>query len=170
MHPLLQALNLRGSDLIQTPPEAIRPLLVYIPKDWVIWECASGDGNLVKEMRTQGYDAFGTDILTGTDFLVDRADPGAYDCIITNPPFSRKDAFLRRCYEIGKPFALLLPLTALGSQKRQKLFREHGIQIIMLGKRVHFDTGSGKKSCWFESAWFCWGLDLPNQIVFEEME
>lgn len=168
MNPLLERMNLRGSDFIQTPPEAIRPLLVYIPKDWVIWECAAGAGRLAKEMKVQGYDVAASDIQAGVDFL--SYEWSYYNCIITNPPYSLKDKFLQRCYDLGKPFALLLPLTALGSQKRQKLFREHGIQIIMLGKRVNFDTGTGKKACWFESAWFCWGLDLPSQIVFEEME
>ena len=140
-----ERMNLRGSDFIQTPPEAVRPLLKYIPKEWSIWECAQGEGNLTKEMKRQGYGVWGTDILTGLDFLATNLIE--YRCIVTNPPYSLKDKFLQRCYDLGKPFALLLPLTALGSQKRQKLFREHGIQIVMLGKRVNFDTGTGKKAC-----------------------
>ena len=41
--------------------------------------------------------------------------PVQFDCIITNPPFSLKQEFLQRCYELGKPFALLLPLTTFES-------------------------------------------------------
>lgn len=42
------------------------------------------------------------DFLSSTDF--------DYDFIITNPPFSLKKEFLLKCIDIGKPFALLLPM------------------------------------------------------------
>jgi len=59
--------------------------------------------------------------VSGNDFLVD--EPAfAYDCIITNPPYSIKDRFLTRCYELKKPFALLMPLTALEGKYRQQLY------------------------------------------------
>ena len=163
-HPLLRAQNNRGSDYIQTPKWALHPLLSYLNPDWLIWEPAEGKGNLTSELNIKGWHALGTDINSGSDFL--RWQPVQRHCIVTNPPYSKKDAFLRRCYDLGKPFALLLPLTALGSKKRQALYRKHGIQLLMLGERVHFDTGSGKQHVWFESAWFTWGLNLPTQIVF----
>lgn len=78
-----------------------------------------------------------------------------------------KEKFLERCYELGKPFALLMPLTALESKKRQTLFRKHGIQLIIPDKRINFETPSGKGSgAWFLTAWFCYGLNLPKDINF----
>ncbi|MFO8133200.1 MAG: hypothetical protein R6U10_04620, partial [Thermoplasmatota archaeon] len=53
------------------------------------------------------------------DFLADKPNFN-YDCIVTNPPFSRKDEFLEQCYAYGKPFALLMPLTALEGMRRHK--------------------------------------------------
>ena len=42
--------NRQGSpNDFQTPPEAIKPLLPYLKKDWLIWECACGKGNIVKD-------------------------------------------------------------------------------------------------------------------------
>jgi hypothetical protein len=50
--------------------------------------------------------------------------------------FSIKDRFLARFYALGKPFALLLPLTALEGTVRQKYYRAYGVQLLFLPKRV----------------------------------
>jgi len=93
------------------------------------------------------------------------------DCIITNPPYSLKEEFLQRCYELGKPFALLMPLTALEGKKRGKLYRKYGINLIIPNKRFNFETPSGKGSgAWFQTAWFCWKIKLPNQLNFVEVQ
>ena len=93
-----------------------------------------------------------------------------YDCIVTNPPYSLKEEFLKRCYELGKPFALLMPLTALESEKRQKLYRKYGIQLIIPNKRFNFETPSGKGGgSWFATAWFTWGLNLPKDLMFVKL-
>jgi len=36
--------KLYGRDDFQTPKYGVEPLLKYIPKDWIIWECAEGIG------------------------------------------------------------------------------------------------------------------------------
>jgi hypothetical protein len=35
----------------QTPPEALEPLFTYIKNYKLIWECASGKGNLASALR-----------------------------------------------------------------------------------------------------------------------
>jgi len=155
-------------DDFQTPAIAINSLLPYLKKDWTIWECAEGNGNLTKAFESAGFKVIGTDILKGYDFLLN--DIGDYDCIITNPPYSLKEKFLERCYNLGKPFALLVPLTFLESEKRQKLFRKYGIQLIIPNKRINFETPSGKGSgSWFLTMWATWGLNLPKDINFVEL-
>lgn len=160
----------KGSpDDFQTPPVAIRPLLPYLKKDWLIWECASGRGNLVDALNTEGFLTMGTDILTGHDFL--KWTPKKYDCIITNPPFSLKQEFLERAYELGKPFAFLLPLTTFETKKRQYLFKKYGLEVIFFDKRINFETPSGKgSSSWFATAWFTNGLNIGKQMTFERLE
>lgn len=154
------------SNDFQTPPEALSPLLPYLKKEWVIWECAEGEGNLVKGLEDKGFSVVGTDIEIGSDFLRDPIING-FNCIITNPPYSLKQQFLERCYEIGKPFALLLPLTTLETKKRQNLFNEYGIEIIFFPKRINFKTPSGKGSgSWFATAWFTWGLNIGKELTF----
>jgi len=156
------------SDMFMTPDNAINILLPYIKKEWNIWECASGTGNIVKFLREREYNIFGTDIKQGDDFLMsNRSD---FNCIITNPPFSLKDKWLEKCYSYGKPFALLLPITALEGLKRTSLYKKNGIQLIIPNRRINFMSPSGKgKGSWFATAWFTFGFNLPNQLNFVEL-
>lgn len=156
-------------DDFQTPPYAIWPLLDYINIYWNIWEPACGKGNIVKFFREWGYKCEGTDILNGRDFLKDRPLLN-YDVIITNPPYSLKTEFIARCYELEKPFALLLPYTALESPERQKYYKERDPQLILMDTRVKFETPSGEGSgSWFPVMWLTWGLGLPKQLNWAEI-
>ncbi len=156
-------------DDFQTPPEAIVPLLPYLQSGWRIWECACGKGNLVRAFKDYGFNVIGSDILGGHDFLSET--PDEFDCIITNPPFKYKQQFLERCYVLGKPFALLLPLTTLETKKRQELMKRFGIEIILFDKRINFETPNKveKSSAWFATAWFTNGLNIGKQINFAEL-
>jgi len=157
-------------DDFQTPEWPVEALIkaVNLSKNDIVWEPACGKGNIVSTLTNNGYVAFGTDITDGADFFTYQPDQ-KFDVIITNPPYSLKDRFLDRCYQLHRPFALLLPLTALEGIKRQKMYRDNGIQIIFLPRRVNFETPSGQgKGSWFATAWFTWGFDLPSDIVFLE--
>jgi len=39
------------SDEFQTPKYALDPLLPFLKKDWIIWECAWGKGSLAKHLN-----------------------------------------------------------------------------------------------------------------------
>jgi hypothetical protein len=155
-------------DNFQTPASALDCLIPYLNRDWHIWEPACGKGNLVAGLRDRGFAVTGSDILTGIDFL--KANVSC-DAIITNVPFSIKGKFLARCYQLGKPFALLMPITTFDSGKRRRLFHRHGIQLIIPNERFNFETPNGEgSSSWFLTAWFCHGLNLPHQLNFAGME
>jgi len=202
-------LNPVSSNDFQTPPYALLPLLKYLKKEWTIWECAEGKGNITQELFSLGYNVIGSDVVerkvtfkrnlkeigknpsetnnisesySGKDFL--KWQPSKlkesnlfpnqmtdYDCIITNPPYSLKQQFLKRCYELGKPFALLLPLTTFETGKRQELFKKYGLEVIMFDKRINFETPSGKGSgSWFATAWFTNGLNLEKELYFVKLD
>jgi len=163
------AMKQGGSNDFQTPPFALNPLLEYLNPSWIIWECACGNGNLVNELRNLGWEVVGSDILKGKDFL--KIKPKKFDCIITNPPYSLKQQFLERAYNLGKPFAFLLPLTTFETKKRQSLFKEYGLEVIFFDKRINFETPSGEGSgAWFAVAWFTWGLNIGKELNFVELE
>jgi len=164
-----------GKDDFQTPAEiACPPLLRHICPEWRLWEPAQGKGNIVRYFRAQGYEMHGSDIKTGHDFLTDEP-PCEFDCIITNPPYSGKNVYdwLSKCYRIGKPFALLIPIKSFDSYRRQKLFHEYGLEVILLPRRVAFETPTGKtgrdSNPNLMTAWFTFGLDIGQQITFTGM-
>jgi len=148
---------------IYTPPEPVLDLLPFLKPFEIIWEPAAGEGHISHILQKHHY-VYSSDIKNGCNFLTYDAEHLQHDAIVTNPPFSIKNQFLKRCLEQDKPFALLLPITALShgrQQARHKLYKEHGIEIIFLGYRVHFITPSGKNDCWFDTAWFC--RDITGQ-------
>lgn len=187
--PKVPVINGAGYDF-QTPPEALLPLYEFLPKDWVIWECAAGKGNLVKALTERGYKVISTDLRTGNDFLMYEPNEH-YDCIITNPPYDLKDEFFHRAYLLGKPFAFLVPLTSFEGKLRQSLFSKFGLEVVMFDKRINFEVPeeeggqtvvdasadyneieAGKKPAkkangsWFMTAWFSNGLKMGKQLTF----
>lgn len=142
-------------DDIYTPEYAVIPILKYLPKDITIWECCDyGESKITKVLRDNGYKI----ITSGKEENFFEYEPNEqYDLIITNPPYSLKDDFLGRCYELKKPFMLLLPLTSLEGVRRGKMFRENGIELLVLDKRIDFLKGMGLKSNngnWFNTSGF----------------
>ena len=82
---------------------------------------------MVEALRGCGMLAYGTDIRSGQDFLDSwqpRSTIAACSWIITTPPFSLADEFIRHAAEIGKPFAMLLKAQYWHAAKRAQLFRE----------------------------------------------
>ena len=155
-------------DECYTPEEAIYPLLPYLKNFKTIWDCAFGSGRLAEHFNKFGYNVVG---LMDYDFLKKGSETiSNFDVIITNPPYSQKDKFLKRAFEIGKPFAFLLPLTTLEGIKRGKMFRENHIQVIIPNRRINFEIPSGKKSSWFATAWFCYKFNLPQDLMFVELQ
>jgi hypothetical protein len=167
--PMINTMMTKKFDNLYTPVEAILPLLKYIPQNiQTIWECCdSGNSLITKTLTDYGWDVLSSDIVTGKDFLLDFDQyVTTADMIITNPPYSKKNQFLEKCYQYNKPFALLLPLTALEGIKRGQMYN-NGISVIVLDKRIDF---TGKKSNWFNVSWFVWGLWKESRLFFEHVQ
>lgn len=110
-------------DEVYTPFYAVQPLLKYIPKKSVVW-CPFDEewSAYYQALKENGYKVIRTSLADGQDFF--KYEPKEkYDVIISNPPFSKKDKVLQRLHELGKPFAILLPLNSLQGQFRYKVFR-----------------------------------------------
>jgi hypothetical protein len=140
-------------DCCETPAYALDPLLPYLePFKW-IWEPACGSGRLVRALLEADHEVIGSDILDGYNFLT--AATTDVDAIVTNPPYSIKPAWIRHCYELGKPFALLVPVETIGTGEVQRMMEQYGCELLLLNKRVNF----------FPVLWFCWRV-LPQPIVY----
>lgn len=161
----------QGNDACQTPPYAIDPLLPYLNVGITIWEPAAGEMHLVEAFYDAGFKTVVTsDMITGQNFL-EYEPVEHWDCIVTNPPFTLKYEFIERCYELGKPFALLVPVEVLGAGKAQSLMKANGFEIMLLSRRIDFKmpnagwSGAGSQ---FPTLWLCWQL-LPQPVVFGDI-
>lgn len=159
---------------LYTPAEAVECLVNYLNFSSVntVWCPADKkyESQIDFVLRRNGYHTMCSHISDGHDFLKDRLlTQKDYDAIITNPPYTLKNEFLKRCIDLNKPFALLLPLTALGGVKRSKMFKLIDLQLIIPDKRINFKGGKNKKNVWFHTCWFTFGLNLPKQLNFAEL-
>lgn len=155
-------------DVCLTPEYGVLPVLPYI-KDLKVWECASGKGYLASRIRKNGNIVVETDIDMGVDFL-EQDCPEDFDVIVTNPPFGLKYKFIQRCYEIGKPFALLMPVETHGAEAGQIHFEKHGVETIWLRPRISFcmpNKGWVSGGAQFPTAWFCYGLVGKDNSWFD---
>lgn len=121
--------------------------------------------------REQGYDVVRSSILDGQDFFT--YEPEHYDIIVSNPPFNIKDKILKRLDELGKPFAVLLPLNSLQGDKRYKYCFKNGIQLLAFDMRVGFHSINSmdkpKEGSPFASAYFCRDV-LPRDLIVEKLK
>ncbi len=153
-----------------TPYYAVEPILKYIPKGARVWMPFDSEWSaFYQSFRDKGFLTIRSDISDGLNFF--KYEPEEYDCIVSNPPFRHKDAVIKRLYELGKPFAVLLPLNSLQGVARYQYFRQ-GIQILAFDKRIAFHNPQNmrdyKKGVSFATAYFCRDV-LPRDLIIEEL-
>lgn len=153
--PMINRAKRGAFDELYTPAEAIIHLLPYLPGG-LIWEPAPGTGQLVQFLQRSGREV----VWGKQDYF--QWQPEKWDMIITNPPFSKKAAWLKRANELGRPWAILLPVMSLGARNCQRELV--GCSVLFLPRRIDF---TGKRAPWFAVAWFIRGIDIgwPLQFV-----
>lgn len=152
-------------DRCYTPAYALDPLLPYLPAG-LVWEPAAGEGHLVRALQGAGRQVVASEITRGENFF-EYAPAVPWAVQVTNPPYSSKYHWLERSYGLGRPFALLLPLETLGAWSAQRFFRQHGVEVLLLNKRVNYymPVKGIMGTANFPSAWFCWRV-LPAPIIY----
>jgi len=152
-----------------TPKEAIYPILRYLKKNSIIW-CPfdTKESNFVKILEAERHIVHATHICNGEDFFNCKI-PSECEYIISNPPYSKRNKILKRLFELGKPFAMLMNTNGLfDSDLRWNLFKKNNFTLIYLKGRVNYMEKYGEKqksSPPFQSAYICSWLS-DNQIIF----
>ena len=158
-------------DQCGTPPHGLAPLLPYLPPHARIWEPAAGAGMLANALEAAGHLVIRSDWIDGQDFFSYAPDPASYDMIVTNPPYSIKYRWMERCYQLGKPWALLVPLETVGAASALKQYRQHGWEELRLMQRINFsmpDSGFCNSGAQFPVIWLCWHL-LPTPVLVADV-
>jgi len=118
-----------------TPPEALKSIIEFLPKDKIYWEACYGLGHLAKELIKNGFKVVGNDDI---DCLI--SQPEKWDILITNPPFNGNKKFIKRAIELKKPFVFLCRLEHIGKVEAKRLLKDLDIQIIIPEKRINYIT------------------------------
>lgn len=160
-----------NNDEKYTPSYAVTPILEYIKKDWVIW-CPfdKEDSEFVKQISKTNK-VICSHISNGEDFY--KYEPKEHwDCIISNPPFTKKRDIFERALSFGKPMALLMTNAWLNDKYSKWVFweAERNMELLMFDKRIHFinPNGSVEKKTTFSSSYYCSDF-LPKDIVLKEL-
>jgi hypothetical protein len=174
--------NAHRRDSFQTPAYAVDLLVPFIPITIThIWECAAGYRRISDRLMDWGFNVFSSDIredledVTPYNFLLDLPRTDVYrhpTAIITNPPFSLKQLFFKKCLEYELPFALLIPTDYCGWIIDG--IRIHGAEKIIPTRRINYITPSGLSednghTSNFHSMWLTWGFNLGKTETFIEL-
>jgi hypothetical protein len=158
-------------DNCQSPPYAVEVLIPYLPRAGVIWEPAAGDGYIVETLERSGFSVIAGDVKRGQDYFF--YEPAAYTAQVTNPPWNQyqKYAWIRRAYQLGKPFALLMQTETIGVGEAIKEFVKNGIEIIQPIGRINYKmpVKGWDSNAQMPSAWFTWGLGIGQALTFVDM-
>lgn len=163
----------KASDEVYTPAYAVKPLIKYLKQfnsQAVIWCPFDKEySNYVKIFEAEGFKVIKSHIDENKNFFYYEPTEH-YDIIISNPPFSCKDAVLKRLYELKKPYAMLLPIPTLQGQNRFPYMRD--IQYLGFDKRINYykdvamtQTQNGVS---FGSCYLCYNF-LPKDFIIEEL-
>jgi hypothetical protein len=163
-----------GNDEFYTPRYAVEPILKYLKPKSIVW-CPfdSQESLFVKILEENGHEVIATHLDMELDFFEILNEPANYDYIISNPPYSLKGDVIQRCFDLGKPFALLVGVVGLfESKKRFQMFKNNEFEVMYFDKRIsYFKSYEEQKPSLnppFSSVYICKGI-LPKQIVFEEI-
>lgn len=163
-----------ASDECLTPRYAVEPIVKHLhergfKRVWCPFDKV--DSFFVRVLRDAGFTVYHSHIGDGMDFLTCHVPD--VDCIVSNPPFSKKTAILKRLFEIDLPFAMILPLNTLQAKGRVDLFINNGIEMLCFDSRICFYTwgklDSFPQNNRFPTAYFCRGI-LPEKLVFERLK
>lgn len=163
-----------GGDEQYTPRYGVEILLRHIQhlKDKIIW-CPfdKNDSEFVTVLREDGFKVVNSHIDYGQDFF--EYEPEQWDVIISNPPYKNKRTFFERCLDLGKPFALLLPLNILSDSLINTMLgkRSNDFQLLIPSRRMRFFnkiTGETGNQPTFKASYF--GVNIfRQQIILQDM-
>jgi len=120
----------------------------------IVWECACGSGTMLKVIEKYNP-CFGTDILTGVDFLLEKK---MVDNIITNPPYKLALEFASKGLVLAsQKLALFLRLNFLEGQSRYAFFKHTPLKVVyVFSKRQTLSATGIKTGGTIAYAWYVW--------------
>jgi hypothetical protein len=146
-------------DSYQTPAWPVLALLPFLPAGIkTVLEPAAGEGQMVDTLRAAGFKVTARDISDGHDFL--KLKGTTANSIITNPPYTLAEPFIRHALALTKPqagrVAMLLRCDYDHARGRADLFKHppFALKLVLTRRIVWFDRPGAAPS--FNHAWYLW--------------
>lgn len=163
-----------GGDEYYTPVNAVEMILPILhrhgfKKIWCPFDTVKS--NFVQLLSNEFEVVYGH-IATGQDFFEYESPPDNVECVVSNPPFSKRDGIFEKLYDWGIPFALIMNMNGIfDSKKRYELFKNKSVEFLIPKGRMKFFTSDGvtKNSPNFQSIYICSQM-LDRQIEFSRSE
>ena len=169
------ALQDRGNDVYETPPDAVEALLRVESLPGHIWEPCCGSGRIVEVLRARQYRVTASDLVADRiDFLMEWRAPDGVGAIITNPPYKNADAFVRHGLALVPTVVMLLRLNFLESRRRSdildggQLARVH-VFADRLPRMHRADWAGRRASSTTAFAWFVWQRGRAGPITLDRI-
>ena len=151
------------NDAYNTPTWCTEALIENISLPKQVWEPAAGMGAMLDVLEAYGYDVLPTDItdVPTVDFLKVPLAHLGYDAIVTNPPYSLANEFVRHALHLMKRpagmVAMLLRNEFDSARRRADLFADNPCfaMKLVLTKRPRWIDGT-TTSPRHNFAWYIW--------------
>jgi hypothetical protein len=157
----------KHNDDYTTPPETWNQIREYLPRGYgvEVWESFyNPDSTSADTLRELGCKV----VCANVDFFNHKL--GTH--IVTNPPFSCKEAVFNRLAELDMPFIVLIPSHSLCARYIKRHFKNK-LQIIIPDTRLHYmkrDKETGEritlKRTPFDSVYLCYKMHLPSDMIW----
>lgn len=133
---------LRASDFYETPKSIWWEFLKTdeLKDVKTILEPCAGKFATSKVFKEAGFEVISKDLIYGNDFLKDEYEDNSFDCVLTNPPFSRFDSIVQKARSIASKKVVMIGKTNfLGAYSRYEsgLFKECSA-IYVLNRQVDY--------------------------------
>lgn len=168
-----------NKDFVPTPPYATRALFEYVEprlkhEVMTVYDPAMGQGHMCRVFNEYGRVSCGSDLYdhnNTADFEpIDFTNPSAeprrlFDAIVTNPPYSELNGFIREGLDRSVKFlALLVRVQGLETQGRYNEFYSKipPTKIALFSDRIPFKVGKVVKKApkMYFHMWLLWDIEL----------
>ena len=164
----------KNGDEYYTPEKSVEMIIPHLKLKGfkTIW-CPfdTSESNFVKILKKE-FNVIHSHIFTGEDFFECSLSPPPHcDCIVSNPPFSKRTEIFQSFYEFKIPFALIMNMNGLfDSKKRFEMFKNNQVELLIPKGRMKFIHNYATLNAPnFQSVYVCSKV-LNKQIVFSDYE
>jgi hypothetical protein len=148
-------------DDYSTKIETLEDVVPFIKKTDKIYDPFYCDGYVKEQWKKLGFDIHHQKVDAFNLNLIPD-----YDIMISNIPFSCKEKCVKHALSLGKPFMLIMPISAIGSRWIVKYWDD--LQFIVPDGRYSYykpDYAERKSASWFDSVWVCSKMNLDEKII-----